>query len=150
MPAPERALARSRASLPTRLLGQSASKGVELVVLGGLAVAILALSFQALQWGAPLALIVGGAMTAMASVLAFWRVQKRRAPVLISQDEQALERDLVFLADRLGGAVRVVDVVRDMGLSFEDAQALLNRLATRGHVSVEFDPVSQGPVYRIG
>lgn len=123
--------------------------------LAGTTVGILVAAERAVEWGAPLGMVVGSAAVALATMLGAWWLARRRG--LSSQvsgertlRDKQLERDLVLLADRQGGVVRVVDVVREQGLSFEEAQELLSRLASRGHATMEFDPQTQGPLYRIG
>lgn len=144
----------ARQSITVVNVGGGASQGLAGLGLTGTLVGIVVTAERALDWGMPFGWVAGGVVLASAAAIAGWRFFRRKARTLRQHQEQLqeqqLERELVRLADKQGGQVRVVDVVRELGMSFEESQGLLTRLAAKGHITLEFDPATQGPVYRVG
>lgn len=116
------------------------------LALSGLAA--LGAGMLGVQTGIPIFTVLSVLCPLLSVITGIWLWRRHRSEPVT--DEAHLERALVLLADQHGGRLRVVDVVRTHGLSFDEAQATLNRLVSKGHAVLEFDPETQGPVYRLG
>jgi len=103
------------------------------------------LMWMSLELPGPLRLLLGflgvcGALWAM----------RRAGQKLHTLEASSRHQQLVRLADRYEGRLLPVDLVRELGVTFQDATGLLDELAREGYATLEFDARTGGMAYRLG